>query len=153
MTIPLVRSAPYQPSMSLPRLFLTKSVRALIMHPPSIITIIRLARSEDTISLSLCFQTANKDHHPRRVLRVFLIMERVASSSMTLKRPYRFQETGILNQPPTLLRTAVVDLMAQYEPGGNQIETVNSALAEKLRLRYISDSKHYWLHRSQVVHP
>lgn len=109
------------------------------MHPPSIITIIRLARSEDTISLSLCFQTANKDHHPRRVLRVFLIMERVASSSMTLKRPYRFQETGILNQPPTLLRTAVVDLMAQYEPGGNQIETVNSALAEKLRLRYISD--------------
>lgn len=54
------------------------------------------------------------------------------SSSMTLERPYKFQETGILNQPPTLLRRA------QYEPDGNQIrETVNCALAEKLRLRYI----------------
>ncbi|KAK1237373.1 hypothetical protein MKX08_002998 [Trichoderma sp. CBMAI-0020] len=68
-----------------------------------------------------------------------------------------FQETGFLNQPPTLLRTAVSGLRAQYETDGNQIkETVNSALAKKPRLRKkykrpeaITDR----LYRSQVVHP
>ncbi|KKO96651.1 hypothetical protein THAR02_11241, partial [Trichoderma harzianum] len=68
-----------------------------------------------------------------------------------------FQVTGFLNQPPTLLRTAVGGLMAQYETDGNQIsETVNSALAKKppLRKKYgrpeaITDR----LYRSQVVHP
>ncbi|KAK1241331.1 hypothetical protein MKX08_001305 [Trichoderma sp. CBMAI-0020] len=68
-----------------------------------------------------------------------------------------FQETGFLNQPPTLLRTAVGGLMAHYEADGNQIgETVNSALAKKSRLRKnykrpeaITDR----LYRSQVVHP
>lgn len=68
-----------------------------------------------------------------------------------------FQETGFLNQPPTLLRTAVSGLRAQYKTDGNQIrETVNSALAKKPRLRNeykrpeaITDR----LYRSQVVHP
>ncbi|KAL6690214.1 hypothetical protein J3F84DRAFT_405362 [Trichoderma pleuroticola] len=47
-----------------------------------------------------------------------------------------FRETGFLNQPPTLLRTAVNGLMARYEFDGNQIrEAVDGAIAKKPRLR------------------
>ncbi|PKK46687.1 hypothetical protein CI102_10605, partial [Trichoderma harzianum] len=68
-----------------------------------------------------------------------------------------FQETGFLDQPPTLLRTAVGGLMAQYESDGNQIkESVNSAIAKKPRLRrkYMRpEATTDRLYRSQVVHP
>ncbi|PNP48218.1 hypothetical protein THARTR1_10359 [Trichoderma harzianum] len=68
-----------------------------------------------------------------------------------------FQETGFLNQPPTLLRTAVNGLMAQYEFNRNQIrEAVDGAIAKKPQLR-----KKYMrpvattdrLYRSQIIHP
>ncbi|KAL6808800.1 hypothetical protein V8C40DRAFT_259353 [Trichoderma camerunense] len=69
-----------------------------------------------------------------------------------------FQETGFLNQPPMLLRTAVGGLMAQYESDGNHItEAVNSAIMTKkprFRKKYarpeITTDRFY---RSQVVHP
>ncbi|KAL6808319.1 ankyrin repeat-containing domain protein [Trichoderma sp. SZMC 28015] len=70
---------------------------------------------------------------------------------------HELKEMGSLSQPPTLLRTAVGGLMAQYETDGNQIrETVNNAIAKKPRLR-----KKYMrpedltdrLYRSHVVHP
>ncbi|KAL6786279.1 hypothetical protein J3E68DRAFT_447379 [Trichoderma sp. SZMC 28012] len=69
-----------------------------------------------------------------------------------------FQETGFLNQPPMLLRTAVGGLMAQYESEGNNIrEAVNSAIMTKkprFRKKYarpeIMTDRFY---RSQVVHP
>lgn len=68
----------------------------------------------------------------------------------------RFQETGFLNQPPTLLRTAVGGLMAQYESDGSQIrETVNTVIAGKPRLRrkYMRpEATTDRLYRSQVVH-
>ncbi|KAL7940504.1 nucleoside phosphorylase domain-containing protein [Trichoderma barbatum] len=52
-----------------------------------------------------------------------------------------FQETGYLNQPPTLLRTAVGGVMAQYASDGNQIrETRPEATTDRL-------------YRSQLVHP
>lgn len=67
-----------------------------------------------------------------------------------------FQETGFLNQPPTLLRTAVAGLMAQYESEGNQIkETINRAIAKKPRLRrnYTRpEATTDRLYHSQVVH-
>jgi nucleoside phosphorylase len=47
-----------------------------------------------------------------------------------------FQDTGFLNQPPTVLRAAVNGLMAQYESEGHQLEeAVNSILERKPRLR------------------
>lgn len=47
-----------------------------------------------------------------------------------------FQETGFLNQPPQLLRTAVGGLEAQYIGEGNQLEeSVNSIIDKKPRLR------------------
>ncbi|KAL5084944.1 hypothetical protein Trisim1_011298 [Trichoderma cf. simile WF8] len=68
-----------------------------------------------------------------------------------------FQETGFLNQPPTLLRTAVHGLMAQYESEGNQIrEAINSAITKKPRLRKkyrrpeATNDRLYW---PQVIHP
>ena len=42
-----------------------------------------------------------------------------------------FQETGFLNQPPTLLRTAVSALKTQYERKGNQIEEAVSSMIAK----------------------
>ncbi|KAF3056049.1 putative ankyrin repeat protein [Trichoderma lentiforme] len=69
-----------------------------------------------------------------------------------------FQETGFLNQPPMLLRTAVGGLMAQYESDGNHIrEAVNSVIMTKkpqFRKKYarpeITTDRFY---TSQVVHP
>ncbi|KAL7924341.1 hypothetical protein ACQKWADRAFT_267042 [Trichoderma austrokoningii] len=69
-----------------------------------------------------------------------------------------FQETGFLNQPPTLLRTAINGLIAQHDIQGNQLrEAVDSVLDKNRRLRKrgynrpeaIADK----LYRSQVVHP
>jgi nucleoside phosphorylase len=47
-----------------------------------------------------------------------------------------FQETGFLNQPPTILRAAVNGLMAQYEGEGHQFEEyINGVFDRKPRLR------------------
>ncbi|KAH8663322.1 hypothetical protein BGZ61DRAFT_485097 [Ilyonectria robusta] len=47
-----------------------------------------------------------------------------------------FLETGFLNQPPTVLRTAVSGLRARYEVNGHQLEEhINKVLQEKTRLR------------------
>ncbi|RKK76829.1 hypothetical protein BFJ71_g16873 [Fusarium oxysporum] len=47
-----------------------------------------------------------------------------------------FQETGLLNQPPTLLRTTVSGLKARYERKGHQLaETTNMILKKNPRLR------------------
>ncbi|KAK7428976.1 hypothetical protein QQZ08_004488 [Neonectria magnoliae] len=47
-----------------------------------------------------------------------------------------FQETGLLNQPPTLLRTTVSGLKARYERKGHQLaETTNMILEKNPRLR------------------
>lgn len=70
---------------------------------------------------------------------------------------HNFQPTGFLNQPPTLLRTAVTGLRAQYEYEGHRIkQAVNTALERNPRLR-----KNYQrpapnsdrLYRSEVTHP
>ena len=47
-----------------------------------------------------------------------------------------FQETGFLNQPPSILRTAVSGLKSQYETKGHQLEgAINSILQKNRRLR------------------
>ena len=47
-----------------------------------------------------------------------------------------FQETGFLNQPPTLLRTAIGGLKTQYERKGHQLEeAINCILENNPRLR------------------
>ncbi|KAF9778282.1 hypothetical protein IL306_004255 [Fusarium sp. DS 682] len=47
-----------------------------------------------------------------------------------------FQETRFLNQPPTILRTAVNGLKAQYEADGHDLEdSINKALEKRPRLR------------------
>lgn len=47
-----------------------------------------------------------------------------------------FQHTRFLNQPPTLLRTAIAGIQTQYERKGNQLEEdVNSVLGKNKRLR------------------
>jgi nucleoside phosphorylase len=47
-----------------------------------------------------------------------------------------FQDTGFLNQPPTVLRAAVNGLMAQYESEGHRLEeAINGILERKPRLR------------------
>ena len=47
-----------------------------------------------------------------------------------------FKMTGFLNQPPTLLRSVVTDIRAEYEIEGHRLEeTVEGILEEKKRLR------------------
>ncbi|KAJ5727000.1 ankyrin, partial [Penicillium malachiteum] len=47
-----------------------------------------------------------------------------------------FEATGILNQPPTALRTALSGLRSQYELEGHQLEeSISTALQKKPRLR------------------
>jgi nucleoside phosphorylase len=47
-----------------------------------------------------------------------------------------FQQTRFLNQPPTVLRTALSDLKARYESDGHRIEeAINDILEKKQRLR------------------
>jgi nucleoside phosphorylase len=68
-----------------------------------------------------------------------------------------FSTTGFLDQPPTMLRTAVSGLSAQYESEGNQIqECVQKVLQDKTRLqkkygRPSEDSDRLYL--SSIVHP
>ncbi|EXJ91886.1 hypothetical protein A1O3_00436 [Capronia epimyces CBS 606.96] len=68
-----------------------------------------------------------------------------------------FQATGFLNQPPTILRTAVVGLRAQYEINGHSIqEAINDALEKNTRLRKNykrPDPSTDRLYRDAVVHP
>ncbi|KAI9781882.1 MAG: hypothetical protein M1839_005676 [Geoglossum umbratile] len=67
------------------------------------------------------------------------------------------QHTRFLNQPPTVLRTAVNGLKAQYESEGHQLEAaINTVLDRKPRLRKKykrPDSNSDRLHQSGVTHP
>lgn len=69
----------------------------------------------------------------------------------------RFHITGFLNQPPTVLRTAVSGLKAQYEIDGQHIEKAISDVFKKkprLRKKYQRpDSFSDRLYRSSVIHP
>src|SRR4051812_2724997 len=67
------------------------------------------------------------------------------------------QETGFLNQPPIVLRTAVNGLMSQYESEGHRLEeAINNILERKPRLRKkykrpeLSTDR---LYQTGVVHP
>ncbi|KAH8722848.1 nucleoside phosphorylase domain-containing protein [Phaeosphaeriaceae sp. PMI808] len=68
-----------------------------------------------------------------------------------------FQTTGFLNQPPTVLRTAVSGLKAQYESDGHRLEeTINGILKKKVRLRkkyQRPDRDSDMLYQSRVIHP
>lgn len=70
---------------------------------------------------------------------------------------HRFQQTGFLNQPPTIVRTAVNGLRTEFESDGNQIEeSINAVLEKKPRLkkkysRPSQDSDR--LYRPTVLHP
>jgi len=68
-----------------------------------------------------------------------------------------FQPTGFLNQPPTVLRTAVNGLKAQYEGEGHQLEeAINSILEKKPRLRQKykrPDPSSDRLYQSAITHP
>lgn len=68
----------------------------------------------------------------------------------------RFRLTGFLDQPPTLLRTAVNRLMAQYKRGGHQLgEAINGILEKTPRLRRYKrpDPSSDRLYQSGVAHP
>lgn len=68
-----------------------------------------------------------------------------------------FQTTGVLNQPPTALRTVLSGLRSQYESEGHQLEeAVNSVLEKKPRLRKKyrrPDPDSDRLYRSEFTHP
>ncbi|KAI9768652.1 MAG: hypothetical protein M1839_003987 [Geoglossum umbratile] len=68
-----------------------------------------------------------------------------------------FQHTRFLNQPPTVLQTAVNGLKAQYEREGHPLEAaINTILNKKLRLQKKykrPDSSNDRLYRSGVTHP
>jgi nucleoside phosphorylase len=67
-----------------------------------------------------------------------------------------FQQTGLLNQPPIVLRTGVNGLKAQYESDGHQLEeAINKILGKKPRLKKKykrPDPSHDKLYQSDVVH-
>jgi nucleoside phosphorylase len=68
-----------------------------------------------------------------------------------------FCPTAYLNQPPTILRTAVAGLEAQYERKGHQIEEAISSILEKnkrMRRKYKRpDPNSDRLYQSHVLHP
>jgi nucleoside phosphorylase len=68
-----------------------------------------------------------------------------------------FRQTRFLNQPPTILRTAVNDLKARYESDGHQLEeAINSILKKKKRLRQKykrPDPRSDRLYKPEVIHP
>ena len=68
-----------------------------------------------------------------------------------------FQHTRFLNQPPTVLRTAVSGLKSQHEMKGHSFEkAIESVLSNKKRLWHKyerPDSNSEKLYRSTVVHP
>jgi len=67
-----------------------------------------------------------------------------------------FQTTGFLNQPPTVLRTAVNGLKTAYELEGHELkEAINNALEKKPKLRKKykrPDTRSDILYRSTIVH-
>ncbi|KAH9237676.1 hypothetical protein K456DRAFT_1829188 [Colletotrichum gloeosporioides 23] len=68
-----------------------------------------------------------------------------------------FEHTGFLNQPPTVLRTAVSALQSQYEMEGHQLNArINKALEDypRIRNKYSRPSiDSDRLYRSDFVHP
>ncbi|QYS93860.1 WD_REPEATS_REGION domain-containing protein [Trichoderma simmonsii] len=68
-----------------------------------------------------------------------------------------FQQTGFLDQPPTILRTAIAGLKAQYEAEGHQLEEIISdTLAKKRRLQKKykrPDQSSDRLFQREIVHP
>ncbi|KAK1579135.1 LOW QUALITY PROTEIN: uncharacterized protein LY79DRAFT_593036 [Colletotrichum navitas] len=68
-----------------------------------------------------------------------------------------FQQTGFLNQPPQVLRTAVASLEAMYEADGHQLdERIDEVLQKKPRLRKKysrPQSSSDRLYKSDIVHP
>jgi nucleoside phosphorylase len=68
-----------------------------------------------------------------------------------------FRTTGFLNQPPTVLRTAINGLKAQYESEEHQLEAaINSVLEKKARLRKKykrPDQSNDRLYQSEIIHP
>ncbi|WDK22134.1 hypothetical protein CGRA01v4_13424 [Colletotrichum graminicola] len=68
-----------------------------------------------------------------------------------------FQQTGFLNQPPQVLRTAVASLEAMYEVDGHQLDDQIEAVLQKkprLRNKYSRPpSSSDRLYKSDVVHP
>lgn len=69
----------------------------------------------------------------------------------------RFRQTGLLNQPPPVLRTAVNGLKVQYESDGHRLrETIGGILEKKKRLyrKYRRpDSSSDRLYQSDFTHP
>ncbi|KAF2183430.1 purine and uridine phosphorylase, partial [Zopfia rhizophila CBS 207.26] len=69
---------------------------------------------------------------------------------------HRLQTTGFLNQPPTVLRTAMSGLKAQYEKDGHQLEeAINSILNNNPRLNQKfkrPDPSSDRLYQSRVFH-
>ena len=67
-----------------------------------------------------------------------------------------FQETGFLNQPPTLLRTTVGGLEAQYELKGHKLEDAINGILEKnprLRKKYKRpDPNSDRLFKAEIIH-
>ncbi|KAK4081539.1 uncharacterized protein Triagg1_2280 [Trichoderma aggressivum f. europaeum] len=68
-----------------------------------------------------------------------------------------FQQTGFLDQPPIILRTAIAGLKAQYEAEGHEFEeTIDGILAKKRRLQKNyrrPDPSSDNLFQSEIVHP
>jgi hypothetical protein len=68
-----------------------------------------------------------------------------------------FQQTQFLNQPPTLLLTAVNGLNAQYKIEGHRLEEAISSILKKkpgLRKKYKRpDPSSNRLYQSRVIHP
>ncbi|KAL7904287.1 nucleoside phosphorylase domain-containing protein [Trichoderma velutinum] len=68
-----------------------------------------------------------------------------------------FQRTGVLNQPPVVLRSAVSGLKAHYESEGHRYEkNINEILQKNPRLqkKYCRpDPDKDWLYQSEVIHP
>ncbi|KAH7205287.1 hypothetical protein BKA60DRAFT_685024 [Fusarium oxysporum] len=68
-----------------------------------------------------------------------------------------FQETGFLNQPPTILRTAVHGLLTQYKRKGHQLDKhIDDILVENPRLKkefQRPESSTDRLYHSSKVHP
>ncbi|KAF3113826.1 hypothetical protein TWF706_009196 [Orbilia oligospora] len=67
-----------------------------------------------------------------------------------------FQTTGVLNQPPAILRTALAGLGARYRSEGHELEaTINNILSKKKRLRrgfQRPDPSTDRLYKSEIVH-
>ncbi|KAF2463262.1 purine and uridine phosphorylase [Lindgomyces ingoldianus] len=72
-------------------------------------------------------------------------------------RDQKFRATTFLNQPPTVLRTAIMSLKAQYEVEGHRLEeAINSTFEKNRRLREKyrrPDPSSDRLHRTGVTHP